>query len=242
MGDNLTALEPSLNTDELFNFDYVIKRQRRKTIALHVLDDATVEVRAPKWVPKIELIKFVEQRVDWIVEQRHKRIQKLALKPQFKDGQYHYYLGERYRLNISVAGRASVDVLDDCLFLKVRDPSNTEQIRKALEGWYRSQASECFEQRLFFCFESFPDWFQDKYIMPKIIIRKMRRRWGSCSSKGEVTLNLMLMKMPLACIDYVITHELCHFEAFHHGASFYQLLSAVMPDWKERELLIEASS
>ena len=75
--------------------------------------------------------------------------------------------------------------------------------------------------------------------MPDITIRKMRRRWGSCSSKGEVTLNLALIKMPLACIDYVVTHELCHLEAFHHGKPFYRLLAQVMPDWRERELLIE---
>lgn len=242
MSKNTATVEQAFDINKLASFDYVIKRQRRKTMALHVLDDASVEVRAPKWVAKKEIVKFVEQRIEWVVKQRRSRIKKLAEVPQFANGHRHYYLGERYPLTISMANRAGVSFLDDRFVIKVRDPDNAEQIQRALESWYRSQAKDYFEQRLFACFETFPDWFQDKYIMPEITVRKMRRRWGSCSSKGEVTLNLMLMKMPVACADYVITHELCHFEAFHHGAEFYQLLSAVMPDWKERELLIEELS
>ncbi|MFA7554481.1 MAG: SprT family zinc-dependent metalloprotease [Spongiibacteraceae bacterium] len=229
------------STDGAFasTIKYVIKRQRRKTIALHVLADASIEVRAPEWVPKSELINFVEKRTAWIVEQRAKVQKKLALVPGFYHGQQHSFLGQRYPLCVVKAARAGGALVDGSLVLKVRDPNDTQQVQKALEQWYRQQAGPCFEERMFACFEAFPDWFQDQYRIPEITIRKMRRRWGSCSSKGDVTLNLMLMKMPLACIDYVVTHELCHLEAFHHGRAFYDLLAAVMPQWRERELLIE---
>ena len=55
-------------------------------------------------------------------------------------------------------------------------------------------------------FEMFPDWFQDKYTMPQIIVRKMLRH-GVVAPLSEVTLNLSLIKMPVECIDYVITRE-----------------------------------
>lgn len=232
--------EQQLSLDE--TFDYHIKRQRRKTIALHVLADATVEVRAPKRVPKYEIVDFVEQRSDWIVEQRRMALDKLALVPAFHHGQYHYYLGEQYPLHIIEGARAKVSFSDSVIVVTVKDKNSSVQIEKAMDRWYRQEAAAIYEERLFACFEVFPDWFQDKYTMPEITVRKMRRRWGSCSSKGEVTLNLSLIKMPVECIDYVITHELSHLEKFHHGNAFYRLLAHVMPDWRERELLIEELS
>ncbi|MGK0498989.1 MAG: putative metal-dependent hydrolase [Oceanicoccus sp.] len=225
--------------EEASCFDYVVKRQCRKTIALHVLADGTVEVRAPKWVSKYELADFVEQRSEWVIEQRREALAKLALQPVFTHGQYHLFLGEQYPLNISPGGRRQVSCEHGVLNVTVADPSNSSQIEAVLDKWYRQQAQQWFEQRLFACYEAFPGWFQDKYPMPSLTVRKMRRRWGSCSSQAEITLNLALIKMPVDCIDYVMVHELCHLEIFHHGKPFYQLLARVIPDWQQREALIE---
>ncbi|MFT5580092.1 MAG: putative metal-dependent hydrolase [Paraglaciecola psychrophila] len=220
-------------------FDCQIKRQRRKTLALHVLADGSVEVRAPKWVSRRVIVDFVEGRVDWVLQQRSERLLKQQSLPVYRAGEAHYFLGQSYQLNVS-RGRAGVDLDGGVLQVSTADPDSAPQVQKSLERWYRQQAKTVYEERLFACFESFPDWFQDRYRMPVITVRKMRRRWGSCSSTGEVTLNMSLIKMPQACIDYVIVHELSHLHAFHHGAAFYQLLSEVMPSWKEREALIES--
>ena len=222
-------------------FDYVLKRQKRKTLALHVLPDASVEVRAPRWLPNYEIVNFVERRADWIIKQRHKQLQKVQQQPRFDSGQYHPFLGQRYPLHCQQSHRHSVELCDSVLVINVREPENREQVQRALEKWYRQQAIGLFEERLFACFERFPEWFQHKYAMPTIIIRKMRRRWGSCSSRGDVTLNLELIKKPLPCIDYVIVHELCHLEVFNHSPHFYRLLAQVLPDWRELELLIESA-
>lgn len=224
------------------SFEYQIKRQRRKTIALHVLADGTVEVRTPKWVPKYELTDFVEQRSEWVVERRREVLKALANQPTFSDGQYHKFLGDNFPLRVAMSGRSGVEFKDGVILVKVRDTDDPDQVSKALERWYREKAIEIYEERVFACFESFPEWFQDKYVIPEITVRKMRRRWGSCSRAGDVTLNLTLIKMPIDSIDYVIVHELCHLEAFHHGKAFYRLLALVMPSWKEREKLIEQLS
>lgn len=230
------------------SFDYVIKRQRRKTIAVHVLPDASVEVRAPKWVPKYELMAFVEQRSDWIIRQRQKSLAKLKTVPRFEQGQQHGYLGQRYRLDVSSHNRAKVEWVAgasaDGAYWKihVRDPANPSQIQAALERWYRQQAQVIFSQRMQQCYSRFPPAFQNRYPQPDVVVRKMRRRWGSCSSKGVVTLNLLLIKMPLECIDYVIVHELCHLQEFHHGKAFYALLASILPRWRELELTIERLS
>lgn len=224
------------------SFEYVVKRQRRKTIALHVLSDGSVEVRAPKWVSRFELADFVEQRSDWVISQRRVMLQKAAQRPGFYQGQAHYFLGYAYPLQITPAARGRVVCRDEQLHIATRDVHCTESIERLLWQWYRNQAVAIFEERLFACYEMFPEWFQDKYPMPELKIRKMRRRWGSCTSKGLVTLNLALIKMPIDCIDYVVCHELCHLEVFHHGREFYGLLAEVMPGWRDHERLIEQFS
>ena len=63
----------------------------------------------------------------------------------------------------------------------------------------------------------------------------MRRRWGSCDSNGSIFLNTQFVKAPVHCIDYVITHEMCHLRFAHHGPEFYRLLGRLMPGWKARK-------
>jgi predicted metal-dependent hydrolase len=65
-----------------------------------------------------------------------------------------------------------------------------------------------------------------------LVIRTMKRRWGSCSNKGVITLSTELIKLSDLYIEYVITHELCHLKHHNHGPQFYKLLSEVFPEWK----------
>jgi predicted metal-dependent hydrolase len=65
-------------------------------------------------------------------------------------------------------------------------------------------------------------------------LRVMSKRWGSCTKQGNIILNPELIAAPKACIDYVITHELCHLKERNHSVKFYTLLTAVMKDWPLR--------
>ena len=67
----------------------------------------------------------------------------------------------------------------------------------------------------------------------------MAKRWGSHSPSGKVILNPDLIRAPVECIDYVITHELCHTEHKHHGREFFDLLERIMPDWEKRKARLE---
>ena len=59
----------------------------------------------------------------------------------------------------------------------------------------------------------------------RIFIRNNRTNWGSCSSKGNINLNLHLMKVSPELRDYVILHELCHLRHLNHGPEFHALLN-----------------
>ena len=67
----------------------------------------------------------------------------------------------------------------------------------------------------------------------------MDKRWGSCSPKGEILLNIELIKAPKKCIEYVIIHELCHLAHLNHSAAFYDLLAKLSPAWKKTKYELE---
>ena len=67
-----------------------------------------------------------------------------------------------------------------------------------------------------------------------ITIRSQHTRWGSCSSKGNLNFNCLLMLVPEKVLDYVIVHELCHRKQMNHSAAFWALVAQILPDWQER--------
>lgn len=80
------------------------------------------------------------------------------------------------------------------------------------------------------------EWAAIIGVQPKrVTVREMYRKWGSCSSKGSVTLNVALCRVPRHLAEYVVCHELIHLLVFNHGKDFKALMTQYMPDWRERE-------
>lgn len=67
----------------------------------------------------------------------------------------------------------------------------------------------------------------------KITIRRQRSRWGSCSAKGNLSFNCLLMLMPPQVIDSVVVHELCHRREMNHSDRFYAQVLRVFPDYPQ---------
>ncbi len=88
-----------------------------------------------------------------------------------------------------------------------------------------------FRERLDACY---PKVEHLDVVYPDLAIRVLKSRWGSCSPRGRITLNVKLIQVPRAYIDYVVFHELCHLAEPNHSPRFYELLERVLPDWRER--------
>lgn len=69
----------------------------------------------------------------------------------------------------------------------------------------------------------------------KISIRLQKRRWGSCSRRGSIAINVCAGRLPMHLLEYIVVHELCHLKQFNHSARFYDLVRQKLPDAPERQ-------
>lgn len=73
----------------------------------------------------------------------------------------------------------------------------------------------------------------------RITITSAKTRFGSCSSKGNISYSWRLMLYPEAAVDYVVVHELAHIRQMNHSAAFYKIVESVFPDYKARRQLLK---
>ena len=205
-----------------------IVRSRRKTVAIQIYPDKRIELKVPLLCNIDNVEPFLEKHYRWIFKRLDAPIISKHDTKRFVSGELHYFLGKQYPLLITISPDNNVAFLDNTLMVYAKYDI-PELIETLLEKWYLSQARRIFHEI------SIPLMKQmEKYnVFPKsFTIKKMRTRWGSCSSKGSISLNLDLIKLPEQCIKEVILHELCHLVHFNHSKEFYALMTAEMPDWK----------
>lgn len=104
--------------------------------------------------------------------------------------------------------------------------TSTYECNLELTADEKLQARELFQSRLDYWFET--HFASRGLIKPALVLRQMSGRWGSYSRKTHrVCLNYSLFRYPLAKLDQVIVHELCHLVYFNHGKEFHQLVRAI---------------
>jgi predicted metal-dependent hydrolase len=162
----------------------------------------------------------------------------MPLHKRYLPGETHLYLGRQYRLRVKESEDKSVKLIGSFFYVMTPTPKQPQAIEDAMKLWYHSHAADIFGKRIEHCFTIAPSIRLHSNVA--IRVRKMERRWGSCSQSGIITLNTDLVKTPIHCIDYVIMHELCHLSIHNHSPAFYRLLGRCMPDWKTRKDRLES--
>lgn len=80
---------------------------------------------------------------------------------------------------------------------------------------------------------------KENFVYNKITIKDLVSRWGSCSTKGNLNFNCLLMLTPDYVIDYVVVHELCHLREMNHSEKFWAEVEKIMPDYQRAELWLK---
>ncbi|MFW5452194.1 M48 family metallopeptidase [Thioalkalivibrio sulfidiphilus] len=210
----------------------------RKTLAIEVHPDSRVLVRAPVGCPEALIAERVQKRAAWICRQlaEFERYRPRTPARQYLNGESHLYLGRQYRLKPLSGDTTSVKLARGQLLVSLPGEPDPERVKALLHRWYLDRARTIFSEVLETSLFHFKGAQQ-----PRLIVRTMQSRWGSLSRAGTMTLNVNLVRAPRPCIEYVVTHELCHITHRDHDARFFKLLGQVMPDWEQRKQRLEAA-
>ncbi|MDP2228597.1 MAG: SprT family zinc-dependent metalloprotease [Moraxellaceae bacterium] len=214
-------------------------RSARKNLTLYVNRDGSVLVRAPLRMALAHIFLFMHERWEWMQLQRARFLDEPApAKVVYEEGGLFMHLGVMLTLRLHDATHNLAQRHGDELHVAITPERLAEPdgLAGVIELWQRREARRVFPLRLAFAHEAMKDLHLP---FPELKVRKMRTRWGSCTRSGVVTLNLELIRMPPECIDYVITHELCHLIEFNHSERFYKLQERYMPEWKARKHELE---
>lgn len=212
--------------------DYSLIYSDRRTLEIAVLPDGSVIVKAPTGTDLSQVEEKLRNRARWIIRQCDYFGQFTPKTPDrcYVSGETHLYLGKQYRLKLAEGPENSVKLARGYFHVTMRDAPTPEMAKKLLDRWYLEKARVQFRESMERCWPRFSGLGSEK---PPISIRRMRKRWGSLSDKGTMTLNTDLIRAPKECIDYVVTHELCHLKHRDHGPEFYKFLDSVVPGWEK---------
>jgi len=211
-----------------------IIRSRRKTIALHVLADATLVIRAPYRVSVEYLEKLVMSKRNWISKKQESfRSEAEQLKPkEFVNGELYPLLGNQIPLEIINGSKLRI-WLEGKLKMSTACLSNPSGY---LRRWYSIKAKEIIVPRVKILAEI------HGFNYKSVRINNASGRWGSCGPKNSLNFSWRLITAPLDVIDSVILHELVHTEIKNHSAKFYSRLYCLIPDYKDKEKWLKNNS
>ena len=212
--------------------DYSLVYCNRKTMEIAVCPDNSVVVKAPYDSDTALIENKLVKRARWILRQMNYFGQFNPKTPErcYVPGETHLYLGRQYRLKLAHGSENAVKLARGYFLVKTKDIPSPALAGKLMETWYLEKAREQFTDSLDRSLHKMKDYDISK---PHLSIRRMKKRWGSLSDNGTMTLNRDLIRAPKECIDYVVTHELCHMIFREHNSGFYNLLESVTPGWEK---------
>ena len=193
-----------------------------------------VLVSAPSRLSRQTVNAFLQAQLPWIRRQQHRhRIREGVPPPAYADGERLWFWGRRQAIERVDGAPPRVSLSGDRLRLQIAADATPAACAALVEAWLRERLREALEPLL-------AAWAGRLGLyLPGYRIRRMKSRWGSCSSRTQtLAFNLELVRRPPACLEYVVVHELVHLIVPPHNTRFYAILDHVLPTWSDvrREL------
>lgn len=206
-------------------------RARRYTI--RVKGPRLVCVTIPRGGSRREAMRFVEKSRDWIEAQRRRRAEVVGHAEEWPDGVEILFRGEWCRLEVRHdLGRPFVELGGHRIFLA----DAAINLKRPVEAFLKDLARRELPGRTRQLAE------RQGIAISRVSVRNQSSRWGSCSSRGVISLNWRLVQTPGWVCDYVIIHELMHRREMNHSARFWRLVDAACPRWREAEVWLDGQA
>lgn len=219
---------------------YILRRSRRRSVSLEVRPDGRVVVRAPLRLAQSVIDQVLQSRSTWLLQRIAAAGTTRAVVPPLPArGFYHRGVVMEWGVDGTIR-RPLVRLVDAdrpmTLLLPAKGASTDEDAIRQVEQWQRREAMTLFRAMID---HHVPALGTVGLRFRELRLRRMRRRWGSCSSHGDITLNDALVRTPDHCIRSVVVHELCHLAHMHHGPAFRTLMRDLMPDHEDADRLLD---
>jgi predicted metal-dependent hydrolase len=206
----------------------VSARARRLTARVHV--GGRVEIVVPVGVNAHAVRDFVQRFTPWI-NRKVAAMRCFVAPAESVPREIDFaFTGERLSVEWSSAAKRSLRRIDDRLIVQAPDDSSVQGV---LQVWLRRAAEERLAPQLLKLAADL------KISISRVSIRCQRTRWGSCSTRGTVSLNCSLVFLRPEVVRYLFVHELAHTKHMNHSANFWRLVEKLEPDYRllDRELL-----
>ena len=222
---------------------YTIKRSKRKTISISISVEGKVTISCPLRTSDAAVKRVVEEKRAWI----NKKLNEMNNRPKqqehsFSNGECFMLFGQKFLLRVvptNDSARANtVRLLEAEQIIEVccTSDAHNKSVRESLLKWYIGQLDCVINNR----FEHFSKLLQ---VSPKkVYLKELKSCWGSCSTKGSVSINWRLVMAPPHILDYVVVHELCHMKEMNHSERFWKWVASVYPDYKQARAWLKKNS
>jgi predicted metal-dependent hydrolase len=227
----LKNLHPK-NITPLVPFEYALVRSiRRRSISIEI-SNAKVLVRAPQFVAKTEIEKFLHEKSMWVQQKLRQQELQLSSAPDydFSPGSTMPYLGEPLTLVVHKQPKADVVRYGNKLLVILSSrarASEQAQIKRLVCQWYQQQAHMLLQHKTDLAAA------QLGVKCSGVALKATRSKWGHCTAKGAIQYNWQIMLAPEPVVDYLVAHEVSHLLHHNHSPAFWAVVEHLCPDFKK---------
>ncbi|HZO22487.1 MAG TPA: SprT family zinc-dependent metalloprotease [Steroidobacteraceae bacterium] len=209
--------------------------RRARRLAVRVFHTGRVEVVVPSRTSPSAVERFVSRHRGWIERKCQEARSRAAPGAPFPPERIDLAASqESWRVQLVGGGRnVTLTRAEEGLLALAGDSSNGRAVHAALRRWLLQRAAEVLEPMLARLSRTLG------YEYRRLLIRRQRTRWGSCSSRGTISLNCCLLFQRAAVVEYLMIHELAHTRHMNHSRRFWQAVAKDCPAHRalDRELL-----
>ncbi len=219
-----------------------VKSKRSKKIRIKVEPHEPVTTHIPYFVSYDTAYQFVSTKKEWIKKAKSKiseiENQRTSFTPETEFSTLYHKLSIGFHQKPKLTARINKGIIKiSCPNdLEINNPEVQEFIRKAITETFRREAKQILPKKLNEL--AIKHHFQYN----NVTIKNLKSRWGSCSSKNNINLNLHLVRLPEHLMEYVLVHELVHTIHKNHGITFWRTLDKHVGNARELQRELRAYS